>query len=66
MSVNISLTRAEFDALMFADEQINEAIEGAIDEGYIKKAIAAARLIKNVRKKFINAEKTKFIKRNTK
>ena len=34
----VSITKAEYEAIMFCREQVTGAIEGASDENYVKEA----------------------------
>lgn len=62
MSVNISVTRTEFEALRNAKDELEKIVDCSGDE----EAKATLGSISNLLKKYEKAEKTKFIKRNTK
>lgn len=49
--------------MMFALDQIDEAIGGATDDDYIKEAIAASKSIRRICKKFKAAEEKQDVKK---
>ena len=51
----INITRAEYDAIMFAREQITSCIEGASDDGYVNEANEAVNGISSVQGKYRKA-----------
>ena len=51
----VSVTKAEYEAIMFCREQVTGAIEGASDENYVKEASEAIEGIVSFRKKYLKA-----------
>ena len=51
----VSITKAEYEAIMFCREQVTGAIEGASDENYVKEASEAIEGIVSFRKKYLKA-----------
>lgn len=51
----VSVTKAEYEAIMFCREQVTGAIEGASDENYVKEASEAIEGIFSFRKKYLKA-----------
>ncbi len=51
----VSITKAEYKAIMFCREQVTGAIEGASDENYVKEASEAIEGIVSFRKKYLKA-----------
>lgn len=51
----VSVTKAEYEAIMFCREQVTGALEGASDENYVKEASEAIEGIVSFRKKYLKA-----------
>lgn len=51
----VSVTKAEYEAIMYCREQVSGAIEGAWDENYVKEASEAIEGIASFRKKYLKA-----------
>lgn len=51
----ISITKAEYDSIMFCREQVTGAVEAASDEDYVNEASEACYHIDTLRKKYLKA-----------
>ena len=51
----VSVTKAEYEAIMFCREQVTGAIEGAWDGNYVKEASEAIEGVESFRKKYLKA-----------
>ena len=53
--MNVSITRAEFDAIIFCKEQVVSQVEGASDASFVNEANEASEKIYSFEKKYYKA-----------